>query len=60
MWDLWWKKWQWDRFLSKLFGFPLSISLPQDSILIYHPEKTQQDQRRLQFRNTVSTHYDMI
>jgi hypothetical protein len=25
MWDLWWKKWQWARFFSEFFGFPLSI-----------------------------------
>jgi hypothetical protein len=24
MWDLWWTKWHWDRFLSEFFGFPLS------------------------------------
>jgi hypothetical protein len=26
MWDLWWTKWHWDKFLSNFFGFPLSIS----------------------------------
>ena len=26
MWDLWWTKWQWDRFFLEYFGFPLSIS----------------------------------
>jgi hypothetical protein len=25
MWDLLWTKWQWDRFFSEFFGFPLSI-----------------------------------
>jgi hypothetical protein len=25
MWDLWWTKWHWDRFLAEFFGFPLSI-----------------------------------
>jgi hypothetical protein len=25
MWDLWWKKWHWDRLFSEFFGFPLSI-----------------------------------
>jgi hypothetical protein len=25
VWDLWWTKWRWDRFLSVFFGFPLSI-----------------------------------
>jgi hypothetical protein len=24
-WDLWWKKWHWDRFYSELYGFPLSV-----------------------------------
>jgi hypothetical protein len=28
MWDFWWKKWHWDRFLSELFGFPLSNIIP--------------------------------
>jgi hypothetical protein len=22
MWELWWTKWQWDRFFSEYFGFP--------------------------------------
>ena len=35
MWNLWWKKWEWDRFFSKYFGFPLSVSFCQCSILIY-------------------------
>jgi hypothetical protein len=26
MWDLWWKKWHWDRFFPEYFGFSLSIS----------------------------------
>jgi hypothetical protein len=21
MWDLWWKKWHWDRFFPEYFGF---------------------------------------
>jgi hypothetical protein len=25
MWDLWWRKWHWDRFFSEFFGFPLSV-----------------------------------
>jgi hypothetical protein len=32
MWDLWWTKWHWDRFLSEYFGFPLSISFHRFSI----------------------------
>jgi hypothetical protein len=31
---LWWPKWQWDRFSSEYFGFPLSVSFHQRSILI--------------------------
>ena len=31
MWDLWWTKWQWDRFFSQYIGFPLSVSLHQFS-----------------------------
>jgi hypothetical protein len=26
MWDLWWTKWHWDKFILQYFGFPLSIS----------------------------------
>jgi hypothetical protein len=25
MWDLWWRNWQWDRFLSEFFNLSLSI-----------------------------------
>jgi hypothetical protein len=25
MWDLWWKKWHWDRFFPEYIGFPPSI-----------------------------------
>jgi hypothetical protein len=32
MWDLWWRKWHWDRFLPKYFGFLLSISFHRCSI----------------------------
>jgi hypothetical protein len=32
MWDLWWTKWHWDRFLPEYFGFPLSISFHRWSI----------------------------
>jgi hypothetical protein len=28
--DLWWTKWQWDRFFSQLFGFLLSVSSNRD------------------------------
>jgi hypothetical protein len=32
MWDLWWTKRKWDRFLLEYFGFSLSISLHRCSI----------------------------
>jgi hypothetical protein len=34
MWDLWWAKWQWDRFLSEYFAFLLSVSFHRCSTLI--------------------------
>jgi hypothetical protein len=34
MWDLWWKKWHWDRFFSEFFGFPVNIIPPSLSKLI--------------------------
>jgi len=34
VWNLWWTKWHYDRFLSQHFGFPLSVSFHQWSILI--------------------------
>jgi hypothetical protein len=33
MWDLWWTKCYWDRFLSKYLCFPLSVSFHQCSIV---------------------------
>jgi hypothetical protein len=35
MWDLWWKKWHWDRILYEFFGFPLSISSHRGSPYSY-------------------------
>jgi hypothetical protein len=32
MWDLWWTKLNWDRFLPEYFGSPLSISFHRCSI----------------------------
>jgi hypothetical protein len=32
MWDLWWAKWHWDRFIPEYFGFRLSISSHRCSI----------------------------
>jgi hypothetical protein len=40
MWDLWWTKWHWDRFLPEYFGFPLSISFHLCSI-------TRKNEKRL-------------
>jgi hypothetical protein len=31
IWVLWWAYWHWDRFFSKFFGPPLSISFHRDS-----------------------------
>jgi hypothetical protein len=38
MWDLWWTKWHWDRFLPENFGFPLSIFIPP---MLHYSEKTK-------------------
>jgi hypothetical protein len=35
MWDLWWTKWNWDRFISEFFCFPLSISFHRGSPYSY-------------------------
>jgi hypothetical protein len=32
MWNLWWKKWHWDRFFLEYFGFPLSVSFHRCSV----------------------------
>jgi hypothetical protein len=32
MWDLWWKKWHWDRFFPEFFGFAQSVSFHRCSI----------------------------
>jgi hypothetical protein len=40
MWDLWWKKWHWDRYFSEYFGFPLPISLHLCSIKMEKQKKT--------------------
>jgi hypothetical protein len=37
VWDLWWTKWQWDRFSSEFFGLFLSIASRRGSLSIYHP-----------------------
>jgi hypothetical protein len=36
IWDLWWKKWHWDRFFSEFFGFTLSISFHRRCPNSYH------------------------
>jgi hypothetical protein len=53
---LWWKKWHWERFFSKSFGFPLSVSFHNGSILIYHLGDEQQARWWLQFRDIASPH----
>jgi hypothetical protein len=37
MWDLLWKKWHWDTFLAKYFGFPKAVSFYQCSITMLSP-----------------------
>ena len=32
-WDLWWTKWQWDRFVSQHVCFPMSVALHQCPML---------------------------
>ena len=36
IWDLWWTKWHWVRFLPKYFRFPLSVSFNQWSMFIFN------------------------
>jgi hypothetical protein len=33
--DLWWTKWQWDKFVFKYLGFSASLSLHQCFIIIF-------------------------
>jgi hypothetical protein len=35
MWDLWWTKWYWERFLSEFFGFPLTVAFHYYSIFTH-------------------------
>jgi hypothetical protein len=35
IWDMWWKKWHWDRFLSQHFSVPLSLSFHECSTPIH-------------------------
>jgi len=38
MWDFWWTKRHWDRFIFEQFRFPLSVSFHQCSrFIFYHP-----------------------
>jgi hypothetical protein len=48
MWCLWWTNWQWDRFPSKYFVFPLSISFHQRFVLIVY---TAQKEKRANLGN---------
>lgn len=36
-WDLWWMSWHWASFSSQHFGFALSLSMHQRSVLILCP-----------------------
>jgi hypothetical protein len=36
MWDFWWKKWHWDRFLPEYFGFSLVSFIP---LVLHYFEK---------------------
>jgi hypothetical protein len=55
LWDLWWTKWCWDRFLSKFFWFPpVSIIPPWHSLHMYHLGDEQRAHWWLQFRDIVS------
>lgn len=38
--DMWWTKWHWDEAFYKYFGFPLSVSFHQCSILTVHLQLT--------------------
>jgi hypothetical protein len=40
MWDLWWTKWDWDRFFFEYFGFPLSVSFHRFSIKMEKQKKS--------------------
>ena len=42
MWDLWWTKWHWDRFVRVSRIFPASLSFHQCSAHITHVINTQQ------------------
>jgi hypothetical protein len=42
MWDLWWTKWHWDRFISESFSFPCQyISTATPYSLILYRGRTQ-------------------
>jgi hypothetical protein len=47
MWDLWWTKWHWDRFLPEYFGYLLSISFHRCSITRKSREKTNNFHHRV-------------
>jgi hypothetical protein len=51
MWDLWRKKWHWDRFFSGFFFFSLSLSFHRVSVLVYHPGDEQYARWWPQFRD---------
>ena len=40
MWDFWWKNWHSDKFISKYFSFPLSVSFHHCSYPFIHLQNT--------------------
>jgi hypothetical protein len=49
MWDLWWKKWHWNRLCPEYFGFPLSVSFHW-CFITRKNEKTNHLHRRVALR----------
>jgi hypothetical protein len=54
MWDLWWKKWQWDRFFCEFLRFPFNIIPLWLSILMCHLGDEQYDRWWSQFRDSLT------
>jgi hypothetical protein len=56
MWDLWWTKWHWDRFISEFLGSALSVSFHCCSPYSCHLGDEQYFRLWLQFRDVASPH----